>query len=368
MEIMLECPCGHSFAFDEEPIRGRVGTLVSCPHCGQDRTALANDLLTAAPSGVSNLAEAGKALSNFGAGQQHLRLDPNQLQAPSESGARESQAGSSAAATGTRLALGMAAAIGAAVLGVFVWQWIALKTGFHFAFLAWAMGGLVGWSARLLSPKGSLPLATIAGVSTLVAVLAGHIVVTEAEADNAISREVERAYRANLDYARQGLKLRTDSEIKTFLAEHAVNPNQAVAQNLGPAGEKLSLSQQRELYFVSFALFGFMDGGKDLPPCQREQGFPLWRASHAQNGDPSGYSDADVLEFREKEAPELQRFLEGQPAKQEWKDSLTAAIYDRIRFKDVIVNSIGPFTIIWMIFGFVTACRLALCTSETEDT
>ncbi len=53
MEIKIECPCETRFAFDVEPMNGRMPVRVNCPACGADRTDLANEVihqnLTAAP-------------------------------------------------------------------------------------------------------------------------------------------------------------------------------------------------------------------------------------------------------------------------------------------------------------------------------
>lgn len=42
IDVKLECHCGQQYAFDVEPVDGRMPTEVQCPNCGLDGTAAAN--------------------------------------------------------------------------------------------------------------------------------------------------------------------------------------------------------------------------------------------------------------------------------------------------------------------------------------
>ena len=45
MEIKVQCACGTRFAFDVEPVNGRMPVRVNCPDCGADRTDFANEVI-----------------------------------------------------------------------------------------------------------------------------------------------------------------------------------------------------------------------------------------------------------------------------------------------------------------------------------
>ena len=45
MELKVVCQCGQKFAFDVEPVGGRMPFTVNCPVCNADGTAAANQLL-----------------------------------------------------------------------------------------------------------------------------------------------------------------------------------------------------------------------------------------------------------------------------------------------------------------------------------
>jgi hypothetical protein len=47
MEIKVQCPCGTKYKFEVEPVNNRMPMPVSCPACGADGTALANEFLRA---------------------------------------------------------------------------------------------------------------------------------------------------------------------------------------------------------------------------------------------------------------------------------------------------------------------------------
>jgi len=45
MEVKVQCPCGTRYAFDVEPVNGRMPGRVNCPGCGADGTDLANEVI-----------------------------------------------------------------------------------------------------------------------------------------------------------------------------------------------------------------------------------------------------------------------------------------------------------------------------------
>jgi hypothetical protein len=45
MELKVQCGCGTKYAFDVEPVNGRMPAPVACPSCGTDGTYAANEML-----------------------------------------------------------------------------------------------------------------------------------------------------------------------------------------------------------------------------------------------------------------------------------------------------------------------------------
>lgn len=46
MPIKIECACGQHYAFDVEPVNGRMPSQIACPACGADGTDAANDFIS----------------------------------------------------------------------------------------------------------------------------------------------------------------------------------------------------------------------------------------------------------------------------------------------------------------------------------
>src|SRR5689334_11131331 len=51
--VKVECDCGQRYAFDVEPVHGRMPAPVACPTCGADGTARANAILAQMPVAMS---------------------------------------------------------------------------------------------------------------------------------------------------------------------------------------------------------------------------------------------------------------------------------------------------------------------------
>lgn len=43
--VKIECECGQHYAFDVEPVSGRMPSPVACPTCGADGTPVANEII-----------------------------------------------------------------------------------------------------------------------------------------------------------------------------------------------------------------------------------------------------------------------------------------------------------------------------------
>jgi len=68
--VKVECNCGQRFAFEVEPIHGRMPAPVACPSCGADGTAAADAILarTFIPQAMNAVAPAMAAPMSIGLG------------------------------------------------------------------------------------------------------------------------------------------------------------------------------------------------------------------------------------------------------------------------------------------------------------
>lgn len=75
MEIKIQCDCGAKYKFDVEPVNGRMPVVVTCPGCGANGTAAANQQIALLqpppppPSAVLRLSGVGQAISTLAVGE-----------------------------------------------------------------------------------------------------------------------------------------------------------------------------------------------------------------------------------------------------------------------------------------------------------
>ena len=92
MELKVQCGCGTKYAFDVEPVNGRMPTSVACPSCGTDGTYAANEML----AGMVQPAPAMAAAMPASAGLRVSRAPEMAAPAPSTSYGAVAAYGSSA--------------------------------------------------------------------------------------------------------------------------------------------------------------------------------------------------------------------------------------------------------------------------------
>jgi hypothetical protein len=60
--IKIECGCGQRYAFDVEPVDGRMPYTVACPICGADGTGAANEVIAQSVQPVAIAASGGRSM------------------------------------------------------------------------------------------------------------------------------------------------------------------------------------------------------------------------------------------------------------------------------------------------------------------
>jgi hypothetical protein len=60
MPIKIQCGCGQRYAFDIEPICGRMPGFINCPICGADGTSAANEVIAFTLSRESSRSNNGR--------------------------------------------------------------------------------------------------------------------------------------------------------------------------------------------------------------------------------------------------------------------------------------------------------------------
>jgi hypothetical protein len=202
MELKVVCGCGQKYAFDVEPVNGRMPVKVSCPGCGVDGTASADQILgqhfpnrppalpvamaaaAALPAAIAPPPPAIAPPPPVGG----LRINiPHHAPAPAavpppppvaaaprpvapmRPGASPLAAPKAKAEAEYSVGLGILGAFIGAVAGVGLMFGFAMLTGFTFPLMGTSIGILTGLGARLMARGTDMTLGVIAGGIALLA-------------------------------------------------------------------------------------------------------------------------------------------------------------------------------------------------------
>jgi hypothetical protein len=209
--------------------------------------------------------------------------------------AAAAQAASAKAAQPSNYLLGSIGAVAAGFLAMMGWFLLIKATGYEIGYAAWGVGLLTGVGARVLGRSGSTALGVTAGACAFVAVLGGQFLAAKSELDKALNEEMNTAYTARMEYARDAVKAQTDDQIKDLLKKHEDNEQ--------PTAE-------------------------------------------------------DLKEFRQSELPKLVAFAEGKPSRAEFEKDYNK-IKDSLFIKILLLkNSVGLLTLLWLFLGVSSAYKI----------
>lgn len=282
MEIKVQCDCGQKFKFDAEPVNGRMPWEVNCPVCGLSGTDKANWIIAhAAPAPISApLAPIGSVGSapptavpvaapipsgeapkpRLSISRPHAvpassappvaaqsavpRPVPRHVAAPVEKEPPSSNA---------LFFRGVLGAFAGALLGMGIWYGLIVVTGgYRVGFVAWGIGALTGFGARLLAREGNTALGIVSALFAAVAILLGgtlavhHMIAGELAglSHENLSHEM---YVEQLKQAKEAGDLQTDAQIKAFLAKREGGPEADLTADEVETFKKEELPEMSEL-------------------------------------------------------------------------------------------------------------------------
>ncbi len=200
MEMKIVCDCGQKYAFDVEPVNGRMPATINCPACGADGTAAANGILSqllpetpppipvatavptaaaAAPPPFTSMAPpaspGGLRINRPAPAAAEPKADePPMPDAPLPITAMHS---STRMATATKqnaekeysFGLGILGAFLGAALGAGLMYGFDVMAGFRFPLMGTGIGLLTGLGARLLARGTDMTLGGISGAIAFMA-------------------------------------------------------------------------------------------------------------------------------------------------------------------------------------------------------
>lgn len=191
-------------------------------------------------------------------------------------------------------------AIGAVVgglIGMFIWYFLIRLTKYEIGIVAWGIGGLTGFAARMLSQRGSHLLGVICGVSALVAIIGGNYLATRYFVDAEMKTMAEQQYQSRLQFAQAAINAKTPEELRSLIA--------------------------------------------------------------AENEEPvTSITDKDIKEFQEEELPDLREFANGKPSKEEYTAMVSKLGLAFVPKWELLKATFSLFTLLWLFLGVGTAYKI----------
>jgi hypothetical protein len=341
MEIKVKCVCGNVYSFEEVPVDGRLAFPVTCASCGADGTAGANNYIARKLAGEFDSTQKPKG----GFSLLRFRRKKNEFEDCDDARLAVAAEGSGDETSRIRVALAMAGAIAVGAVGAWGWLQLAKATGFEFGFAGWAIGGLVGCASRLFAPRGHYWLGPTAALAAFLSIGGGQVLVTKWLVDEEVQKALPLAYEETLEYAKEVVETESDDELRRCLAKHRISLKDGGGQNADA-----TISHDGRLFQLGWRLYGIMDQEPGAAPALKQ----LIEAS-----DPKKIGREDLALFRSKDLPNLKAFLDGKPSRSEYEATLRELIYSRIAFKNLVTQSIGPYSLVWLALGLGTAYKLA---------
>jgi len=342
MEIRVKCTCGSVFSFEEALENNRVKFPVSCLACGSDCTAKANEYIAhkleppADPSQVPAwkrwLGLKPKRHEFDELDRTDLRIGDKEKEATSDNGDETST---------QRLVVAAGASLLMGLVGAFGWLWLTKATGWEFGYAAWGLGALAGGTSYLLAPRGHPMLGTTAAIAAFISIGGGQYLVGRDIIMQHVNKSLPLAYVETRGYAKDVMAANTDDDLRLAVATYKLE--------VAVAGERAGTAIDNIQIFQADLIMRFMGSGVHT----------IQAAESSKAGDIANVTENDIDQFKLKVLPELQALQDGKPSEAEYKSSLLQKVRSEITTKTIVVESLNPYTAVWIFLGVATAYRLA---------
>lgn len=354
MEIKVRCTCGSLLAFEDTPVNGQLEHPLACTNCSADCTQKANDYIRRKLAGENPDVSAKKSGPAWLRPFQSRQSESDTVAISRQSGKipaniRAADAGATAngdEAAFSRIAIAGSAALLVGVLGAIGWLLVAKATGYQIGYVAWALGGLVGWTSRLLAPRGHALLGMVAATAAFLAIGGGQYLVTRWEIQQVVREYTPAAYDEIIAYARETTSAKNSEDLRDRTAEFKLV--QALA---GPdTTNAITAYQDYQIAESGFAFLGLVS----------KEGQPklTFDAKDALT-DVDAVTVPEIARFDAEVAPAMQKLVAGQPSQADYQAALADRIHSRIPASTVAAYSVNRYTILWLFLGVGTAYRLA---------
>lgn len=199
-------------------------------------------------------------------------------------------------------------AVGGAIVGAIVWAVIAVSTGYEIGWIAWGVGGAVGYGAYALEGRGKTS-GIVCALLAAVAILSG----------------------------------------KYMVIHHFVNQEMT----------QIADTSFSEEYYNELKV-----DAADFTAVTSEADYPAFMVSHAytEAATPAEVGQEEVDDFKEFEVPRLQEWGTTPPTFQAWQEQSNAEsealLADGMPMSEIFVSTLGPMDLLFFALGIGTAFKV----------
>ena len=202
-------------------------------------------------------------------------------------------------------AIGAAAVV--AVLGAFLWKFIAMEFDRELGLIAWLIGGAVGFAAASLGSRGQ-PAGILCGVLTVLAILGGKYL---------------------------------------FYSDLQANIR-SVMEEIGTAELMQASYEQMKLEAAEFVSVNDDQGLREF----------MVRYEYSEHGSPEAVTVEEINIFRDEFEADLVYLASNNPSYDEWMNDTVAPEVESVSTTQVVYESLGWLDLLFLLFGVATAYRL----------
>jgi len=346
MEIRVRCACGSLFSFDDIPVNGCLEFPIACTNCGTDCTQKANEFIRkklldpncdpTEPPPRKGLFGGRKKSSadelNHDFSGKAARAEADEVNGDETSVAKLIVAGTTALLVGC--------------LGAIAWLYIAKATGFQIGYVAWGLGALVGWSSRLVAPRGHHLLGVVATLAAFIAIAGGQYLVSRWVIQDEVHRFVPEASQAAVTFAKDAVAAKSDDNLGASVAKFKLVRALVGAEPADP----IEAYRRYQIADSGLTFLGIVqiEGRHKL---LFEERFRLLSEANVKPGE--------IVAFKTQVLPALKEFAGGKPDAASYEAALAHDLRAGISFKSTVANSISIYSGVWLLLGLGTAFRLA---------
>lgn len=223
MEVRANCSCGQHFAFDIEPENAQMPYAIACPECDADLTASANEYLAS----VLDAPPAAPMVEQIATPVEAVEENPAVVEEPAaevepkpKKKKRKKKKGKATKKSGPNLVFAVIGGMVGGLIGMAIWYALARYANINVGWVAWGVGGLVGFGALMGADEHSDVVGVMAALIAAGSILLGqYLAIKGSIADTFGEMISDSAFEEQVDFAKRVVAAKDDEGLKKVLTQ-----------------------------------------------------------------------------------------------------------------------------------------------------